>query len=649
MSKKAAAMKPIEQARPDATHSDAQMNIVIVGHVDHGKSTLVGRLLHDTHSLPDGKLEQIKASCDKRGMPFEWAFLMDALQAERDQNVTIDTSQIWFSSSLRRYCIIDAPGHREFLKNMITGAASAQAALLLIDAKEGVKEQSKRHAYLLYMLGIRQVAVVINKMDLVEYAQDAYQAIVKEYGEYLLELGIAPTAFIPISAREGHNIAQRSGVMGWYAGPCILEALDAFAAAADETGKPLRLNVQDVYRFDERRIIAGRIETGTLKVGDTLLFSPAGERARVKSIEVWPDTAAKPQQAVAGQSVGITLDEQIFVERGMVASHEADAPITTTSIKARIFWLHEAPFEPGLRYRLKIGNAELRVELKRVLQVLNTDSLSHAESERVEKHQVAEVILQTKGVMVVDDYQQLPRTGRFVLFSEYDVAGGGIISEGASLLAGRKAVKSENIVAVDYQITQQQRMLMNGHRGGVLWFTGLSGSGKTTLAKELQMRLFAKGYQVYVLDGDNVRRGLCSDLGFSQQDRQENIRRIGEVASLFADAGFMVITAFISPYAEDRRRARSMAEHYFNTIYIKADVETCEKRDVKGLYKKARAGEIKEFTGISAPYEIPEQPDLVIDTQQHDIENCISQLMAYVDEHFVKPALQAELADHYDI
>ncbi|MCI5049760.1 MAG: adenylyl-sulfate kinase [Rickettsiales bacterium] len=627
----------------------AQMNIVIVGHVDHGKSTLVGRLLHDTDALPDGKLEQIKQSCDKRGMPFEWAFLMDALQAERDQNVTIDTSQIWFSSAIRRYCIIDAPGHREFLKNMITGAAAAEAALLLIDANEGIKEQSKRHAYLLYLLGIRQVAVVINKMDLVDYSEETYNQLVADYTAYLKDLGIEPKAFIPISAREGDNIASASSNTPWYKGETILQTLDSFETAAVAENQPLRFGVQDVYRFDRRRIIAGRIESGSLKVGDTLLFSPANESAKVKSIEVWPEDRQQPTEAGVGESVGITLDEQIFVERGMIASHLEDAPQVTSTFAANLFWLHDKPLEIGMRYRLKLGTAEFRCEVKQIIQVLDTGSLSHSESKQVEKHQVAEVLFQVKGLMVFDDPQVLPKTGRFVLFDEYAVAGGGIVTVPEGQHEQRKDVKSENLVSVDYSITTQQRAAINGHRGGVLWFTGLSGSGKSTLAKELQKRLFAKGFQVYVLDGDNVRQGLCSDLGFSADDRGENIRRIGEVAALFADAGIIVITAFISPYAEDRRRARAMTQHYFNTVYIKADVETCEGRDVKGLYAKARAGEIKGFTGIDDPYEEPDAPDLVIDTQNNDIQSCITQLLEYVEENFVREIEENEEQASYAI
>lgn len=628
-------MKPALALSPQLTQQP-DMRIVIVGHVDHGKSTLVGRLLYDTDSLPDGKYEQIKASCDKRAMPFEFSFLMDALQAERDQNVTIDTTQIWFSSALRRYCIIDAPGHREFLKNMITGAASADAALLLIDAEEGVKEQSKRHGYLLHLLGIRQVAVIINKMDLVGYSEARYQELVAEYGVYLRELGVEPAAFVPVSARQGDHITAASAHMPWYKGASVLGALDGFAAQAASDNQPLRFTVQDVYRFDARRIIAGRIESGVLKVGDSIVFSPSNLHSRVRSLEQWPESRSAKLSAEAGESVGITLEDQIFVERGQVGSHEDHAPMLTNIIHARLFWLHDTPLKPGMRYTLKLGTASYKAEIKQITQVLDTDSLKSAQAEQVSMHQVAEVVLRIRGMAVVDDYQDLPKMGRFVLFDQYDVAGGGIIStdEVADLRESQRQVKSGNLTRVDFEIDAAQRAQLNGHKGGVLWFTGLSGSGKSTLAKELQKRLFAKGYQVYVLDGDNVRQGLCSDLGFSHEDRSENIRRVGEVASLFADAGVIVITAFISPYIEDRRRARAAASDYFNTIYIKADVQTCAGRDAKGLYKKALAGEIADFTGVSAPYEEPESPDLIVDTQHSPLEACIQQLMDYVEGNF---------------
>lgn len=635
----------------------AQMNIVIVGHVDHGKSTLVGRLLHDTGTLPEGKVEQIRQSCVRRGMPFEWSFLMDALQAERDQGITIDTSHIWFKTALRNYVIIDAPGHKEFLKNMISGAAASEAALLVIDAKEGVREQSKRHGYLLHLLGVRQIAVLVNKMDAVGYSESAFRAIEKEYRAYLESVGVTPTYVIPVSAREGECITphhtsprkrgedQKEEKMNWYKGPSVLEALDLFAPALPLQDLPLRLPVQDVYKFDERRIIVGRIESGSLSVGDELLFSPSNRRAKVASIEAW--NAPAPSAATASESVGITLSEQIFVERGHIASHKKKAPFITNLLRARIFWLGAKPLMVGKRYKLKLGTAEMSAEVREIEQVVDTNNLERHAAKAVERGAVAEIMLRIRGLAAVDAFENNPRTGRFVLIEDYDVCGGGIIDL-TGLTDQRvsiKAIKSQNITSVDLRITPEARALANGHLGGILWFTGLSGSGKSTLALELQQRLFAKGYQTTVLDGDNIRLGLNKDLGFSASDRAENIRRAGEVAALFARSGFIVITSFISPYNDDRIRARAAAPDYFNLVHIKADLNTCEKRDTKGLYKKARAGTIAEFTGISAPYEEPENPDLLIDTAQHTIEQGVSLLMDYVQKQFVAPlkALQGEV------
>lgn len=615
-----------------------QMKIVIVGHVDHGKSTLVGRLFHDTNSLPDGKFEQIQALCKKRGMQFEWSFLMDALQAERDQEITIDTSQIWFKTAQRDYVIIDAPGHKEFLKNMISGAASSEAAILLIDAREGVREQSKRHGYLLHLLGVRQIAVAVNKMDLEDYSEKKFRKIEKEYKKYLADIGVVPTDFIPIAARDGENMVRRSEHMPWYTGPTVIEALDRFKKKPELDDIPLRLPIQDVYRFDEhKRIFAGRIESGTLKVGDELIFSPSNKSSKVTGIEIWNAKEA-PQKATAGMCVGFTLDEQIFVERGEVASLAEDAPMLTNLFRARLFWLGSTDLVPNKRYTMKINTSEYKVEVREIEQVVSTDDLSLNKNESVSKNEVAEVVMKVRGLAALDEFEQNQKTGRFMLMDGYNVVGGGIISmEGFANQRVDRAKHGKNLFAVDDIITHEQRALHNGHFGGVLWFAGLSGSGKTTLAQELEKRLFAKGYQVFVLDGDNIRGGLCSDLSFEHKDRSENLRRVAEVAALFAKAGVVVITAFISPYAEDRRRARNIMGENFHSVYIKADLKTCEKRDPKGLYKKARAGEIPNFTGVSDKFEEPENADLTIDNCKQSIERSVDQLEEYVTHNFVEP------------
>ncbi len=615
-----------------------QMKIVIVGHVDHGKSTLVGRLFHDTDSLPEGKLEQIKAQCERRGMPFEYSFLMDALQAERDQGITIDTTQIWFKTDRRDYVIIDAPGHKEFLKNMISGAANSEAAVLLIDANEGVKEQSKRHGYLLSLLGVSQVAVAVNKMDLVGYSEERFREIEKEYTEYLNGLGVKPTHVVPISAREGDNITEVSKNMPWYKGDAVLQALDNFKLKPADTELPLRFPVQDVYKFDERRIIAGRIESGKVSVGDEIIFSPINRVVKVNSIEMWSDTGkANPTTAYAGQSVGLTLSEQIFAERGHIVSHnDNSAPVLTNLFRAKIFWLGDESIEVGKTYTCKITNSEYTVTVKEIERVIDTDNLSDDANAKVQKNQVAEIIFRVRGLAALDEFEANSITGRFVLIDNYRIQGGGIIDmRGFENQREEVDVKSENIFETTTNIDPKKLARANGHKGGVLWFSGLSGSGKTTIARAVNRALFAKGYQSFVLDGDNTRNRLNADLGFSEEDRHENLRRIGITASLFAEAGSICIAAFISPYKEDRDRARVATGENFHLIYVKASVEKCEERDVKGLYAKARAGEIENFTGISAPFEEPDNADLVLDTEKLSVEKAVELAVEYVEKNLV--------------
>jgi bifunctional enzyme CysN/CysC len=611
-----------------------QLKIVIVGHVDHGKSTLVGRLIYETDSLPEGKLESIKAMSERRGMPFEWAFLMDAIQAERDQGITIDTTQIWFKTQKRPYVIIDAPGHKEFLKNMVTGAASSEAALLLIDAAEGVQEQSRRHGYLLHLLSVKQVAVLVNKMDLVGYSADRFGQVAEDYRAYLKGLGVEPTCIVPISAREGDNMVEHSARMPWYQGQTVVQALDAFGYRELPTERPLRMPVQDVYKFDQRRIIAGRIESGRIGIGDEVVFSPSNKTARIRSIEAW-HVPEIPESAQAGQSIGVTLDEQIFVERGEVMSRLEDAPIESNVFKARLFWLGHKPLLIGNVYTLKLGTLEAPVTIESIDHVIDTSDLSTRPADRIERNGAGEVVLRTKRMLALDEHLQNPITGRFVLVEDYLPAGGGIISmEGYPDQRQLITVKSTNITAVGHGVTREARAARNGHKGAVLWFTGLSGAGKSTLALELERELFAKGFQVYVLDGDNVRGGLNANLGFSPEDRAENIRRVGEVAALFAEAGFLVISSFISPYRSDRERARAAAKDAFHEIYVKASLEACETRDPKGLYRRARTGEIPEFTGISSPYEPPEQAELTVPTDELPIDECLALLLKYVEGRF---------------
>jgi len=609
------------------------LKLVVVGHIGHGKSTLIGRLLHEMEALPRGKAEELERVSERRGLPIEWSFALDAFQAERDRAVTIDTTRFWLRLPERDIVIIDAPGHRELLANMVSGAAGAEAALLVIDASEGMQEQTRRHAYLLRLLGLQQVAVVVNKLDLVGFSETRFRTIEREARDFLGEIGVVPRLVVPISARHGDNLKALSPSMPWHRGPTLIEALQAFEGGISGAALPLRLPIQDVYRQDDKRILVGRIETGRLAVGDRLLFSPSNKLARIKSLEAWP--GPEPAHAVAGQSVGITLDRPLFVERGEIASHPEDAPPLSNVFHATLFWLGSEPLAAGRTYRLHLATAEAPVTVERIERVIDTDSLAPSVSESVQRDQVAEVILRSRALLAVDEHGRLPRTSRFVLRANGDTVAGGLASLRDYPDQRRSiTVKAENVTPVSHKVTADARSERIGHRGGVLWLTGLSGAGKSTLAMAVEQHLFRKGYNVYVLDGDNIRSGLNANLGFSPEDRVENIRRVGEVAALFADAGILCITAFISPYRADRARARAAAKEAFHEIYIRADLETCEQRDPKGLYRRARAGEIAEFTGISAPYEAPDGAELVIDTASQPIEACVEQILGYVEAAF---------------
>ena len=626
--------KASKMAQSLENNPNPSINLVIAGHVDHGKSTLIGRLLHDTDSLTEGKMAAVTAMSERRGMPLEYAFLLDALQAERDQGITIDTTQVLFNSKKRSYLIIDAPGHKEFLKNMISGAAQADAGVVVIDVEEGIQEQSRRHCYLLRLLGLKEIIIVVNKMDLIEYSQRKFNHLKKQIVEYLSEIDLDCKAVVPISARDGEGLIDLSEKMPWYTEPNFIDTLDQLPEVNSTNDLPTRLPIQDVYKFDERRIIAGRIESGTLKIGDELLFTPSNKRAAIESFEVW-NAKGQKTKAIAGESVGIVLNEEIFIERGHIASLSTDAPIETNVFRGKVFWIGNKPIIAGDRLKIKIGTAEHISEVQSIENKIDLSSLEAIDVDRLEKNDIGEVVFRTKSTVALDPFEKNHRTGRFVLINEYETVGGGIVSmQGYADQRGLYDVTSENIMAVSSRVDINARVANNGHKGGIIWLTGLSGAGKSTIAIEAEHQLFLKGYQVNVLDGDNIRFGLSADLGFSPEDRTENIRRIGEVAKLFAEAGILVITAFISPYKQDRDRIRVIAGDIFHEVFIEADLEICENRDPKGLYVKARNGEISDFTGISAPYEKPRNPELVIDTGEQGIGESTTKLLSYIDEKF---------------
>lgn len=541
------------------------MQIVIVGHVDHGKSTLVGRLLADTGVLGDGKLEKVMATCRRQGKQFEYAFLLDALEAEQDQGITIDAARVFFRTDRRDYIIIDAPGHIEFLKNMVTGAARAEAAVLLIDAKEGVRENSRRHGYLLSMLGIRQVAVVVNKMDLVGYDRGVFDRIVGEYRAFLEEVGIRPYCFIPIAAREGDHITGPSPAMPWYDGPHVLAALDAFAKAPSRAELPLRMPVQDVYKWnargDDRRIVTGRVEAGRLAVGDRVVFSPSNKTSTIASIETF--NAPEPKTVEAGRSAGITLTEQLYVERGEVMSHVRDVPEVGTRLRANVFWLGKLPLEPGKPYKLKLATHQTEVRVEEIVRVLDASELhTSVTKKRVDRHDVAELVLRTKSPIAFDPSERIEATGRFVIVDGYDIAGGGIVRELVPDEHQQLRLESRirDIEWVRGDVTPEERAKRHGHPASMVMITGQSGGGEQAVARALERRLVDAGVHAYLLVGKNVFLGVDADIAFD--DREGLVRRFGEVVHLFLDAGTVVVSTTHVIGLGDQRTLRTLVSPF---------------------------------------------------------------------------------------
>ena len=519
-----------------------RMNIVIVGHVDHGKSTLLGRLYADTGTLPEGKIEKIQAICRQQGKEFEYAFLFDAFLEEQQQGITIDTARTFFTWGGRQYIIIDAPGHKEFLKNMVSGAARAEAALLIIDALEGVRDQSKRHGLLLSMLGVKQVTVIVNKMDLVDYREETFQAIEKEYREFLTQLNVVPQYIIPASAKQGINITKISSETPWYTGPSVLDSLAHFHLETAESEQALRFPLQDVYKFDARRILVGRLTAGKIKIGDRLVFSPTNKSANVQSIEAF-NVDPPPTQAMAGQSVGITLDEQIFVERGHIATHEETRPLVSTRIRANLFWLGNQPLETQRTYTLRLATREVPCEIAAIHRIVDANNLDDRQTQAiVQRNEVADITLRTKSPLAFDLYANFETTGRFVLVDNFDVAGGGIITE---LVADeqedfRTEARERDSAWVKGDVGAEDRSLHYGHRAAVVLLTGPDITAKSFLARKLETVLVAEGRHAYLLAAENLQRGLDADL--HDLKPEEMVRRFGEVVRLLTDTGSLVIT-----------------------------------------------------------------------------------------------------------
>jgi bifunctional enzyme CysN/CysC len=525
-----------------------RMNIVIVGHVDHGKSTVIGRLLADTGSLPEGKLEQVKATCAKNAKPFEYAFLLDALKDEQSQGITIDAARCFFHTKKREYIVIDAPGHIEFIKNMITGASRAEAALLVIDAKEGILENSKRHGYLLSMLGIRQVAVLVNKMDLVGYDEKTFKAIEQEYGDFLRGFNIKPTAFIPMSAMNGVNMIAKSPEMLWYKGLSVLEQLDSFHHEATSEAYPFRFTVQDIYKFtelaDERRIMAGTVATGKIRVGDEVVFLPSKKKTRIKTIEAF--NAPSKQEAAAGEAIGFTTETQLYIKPGELMVKTSDPlPAVSTCFKANLFWMGHAPLVKGKKYKLKLGSSRPSVRLVEVLNVLDSSELtSIANKAQVDRHDVAECVFETGKPLAFDKAGDLRETGRFVIVDNYEIAGAGIVlealSEDRSLLKAH--VNHREKIWERSGVSAAERAGIYGHRPAFILITGKVNTGKQKIARELEARLLKQGVKAFYLGISNLVSGLDSELPQGADPQEEIVRHLGELGRIISESGQVFIT-----------------------------------------------------------------------------------------------------------
>jgi bifunctional enzyme CysN/CysC len=525
-----------------------QMNVVIVGHVDHGKSTLVGRLLADTGSLPDGKLEAVKAQCKRNAKPFEYAFLLDALKDEQAQGITIDTARSFFKSAKRDYIIIDAPGHIEFLKNMISGAARAEAALLLIDAHEGIKENSKRHGYMMRFLGIRNIAVCVNKMDLVNYDQKVFEEIKAEYSRFLAEIDLKPKSFIPIAAYHGDNMIAPSKNMPWHKGGCVLDVLDSFEKAAPRDQLPFRMPVQDIYKFteegDERRIVAGRIETGTIKNGDDIVFLPSGKKNRIKSVEYFNGPVR--HEAFAGESIGFTYDTEIYIRPGEVLCKASEKmPHVSNKFRANIFWMGKQPLIKGKTYKLKITTQQVPVIVADIIHVLNAAELASSQKSHVDRHEVGEIIFETLKPVAFDVAGDIAQTGRFVLVDNYEIAGGGII---LAPVFDSDSNLNQQIVKRDYgwersHITPELRAMKYQHKSAFIVIAGKIDTGKQRIAKALEEALFNLEKNVYFLGISNRLVLASHDSKDKTLGKYDALVQLGELAHLLTDAGLILITS----------------------------------------------------------------------------------------------------------
>ena len=582
------------------------LRFITCGSVDDGKSTLIGRLLYDSKRLFDDQLATLSADSKRhgtRGGEIDYALLLDGLAAEREQGITIDVAYRYFDTERRKFIVADCPGHEQYTRNMATGASTADLAVVLVDARKGLLTQTRRHSYIVSLLGIRHVVLAVNKMDLVDYDQDVYDAIVCGYQALAAQLGIGQVTCIPLSALHGDNLSLQSQAMPWYRGPSLLEHLETLDISAQDTRDALRLPVQYVSRPHQNfRGFAGTIAAGITRPGDEVVALPSGRRSRVAKVFVGDREA---QVARTGQAVTLTLADEIDISRGDVIAAAGDPPQVADQFAAHLLWMDDAALLPGRPYWLKIGARTVAATVSEIKHRIDVNTQEHLAAKRLELNEVAYVNLSLDESIAFAPYAENRALGGFILIDRHS---NNTVAAGTLDFALRRA---GNVHWQHLEVDKAARARIKGQSPRVLWFTGLSGAGKSTIANLVDKRLHALGYHTYLLDGDNVRHGLNRDLGFTDEDRVENIRRVAEVARLMADAGLIVLVSFISPFRAERQMARARFEEgEFLEIFVDVPLQVAEQRDAKGLYRKARAGEIPNFTGIDSPYEVPEHAEL---------------------------------------
>ncbi|MDQ9172254.1 sulfate adenylyltransferase subunit CysN [Oxalobacteraceae bacterium R-40] len=604
------------------------LRFITCGSVDDGKSTLIGRLLYESKMLFEDQLAAIEADSKKygtQGDSIDFALLVDGLAAEREQGITIDVAYRFFSTDKRKFIVADTPGHEQYTRNMVTGASTADAAILMVDARKGVLTQTRRHSFLASLLGIRHIVVAINKMDLVDYDETVFDRIVKDYRAFATEIGLEAITFIPMSAFKGDNIVSLSENMPWHQGTTLMSYLETVEIDESRMQKnPFRLPVQWVNRPSlDFRGFTGTITSGIVYPGDRIRVQPSGRESRIARIVTCDGDISK---AVMGQSITVTLEDEIDISRGDVISLAESPAEIADQFETTIVWMHDEPLLPGRPYLMKIGTVTTNATITDIKYQINVNTLEHTAAKTLELNAIGTCNISLDRQIAFDKYDENRETGGFILI---DKLNNSTVGAGMIHFALRR---SQNIHIQHVDVNKGARSRIKGQKACVLWFTGLSGAGKSTIANLVEKKLHAMGRHTYLLDGDNIRHGLNKDLGFTDADRVENIRRVAEVAKLMVDAGLVVITAFISPFRSERKMARDLLqEGEFIEIFIDTPLEVAEKRDVKGLYKKARRGELKNFTGIDSPYESPEQPEHRINTTRLSAEQAADQVISIMN------------------